>query len=255
MFLLKARGVAAANGGAGGAIEGDEDSYTSGNDPSSHYTRVFSSQMRFESQGGQEGRFPVAPAPVHPDILLAKLSPGQEIELEMHAHRGIGKDHAKFSPVATASYRLLPRISLSEERPFLNDEADTFVARCPLKVFDIEDLGGALARRLGRWRKRARAQAQRDGLCFLLSLRAHCRRTRLRTPTTHPHRERRERRQPGSPLSPSSSRLQLCVSSASVCVPCAGRRPPPPSPPSLPGRVHQRLAAKMSYLVRLTVTN
>ena len=28
--------------------------------------------------------------------------------------KGIGKDHAKFSPVATASYRLLPEITLSQ---------------------------------------------------------------------------------------------------------------------------------------------
>ena len=29
-----------------------------------------------------------------------------------HAVKGIGKDHAKFSPVSTASYRLLPEIRL-----------------------------------------------------------------------------------------------------------------------------------------------
>jgi RNA polymerase Rpb3/RpoA insert domain len=39
------------------------------------------------------------------DILLAKLRPGQEIGLEMHARKGVGKDHAKYSPVATAAYR------------------------------------------------------------------------------------------------------------------------------------------------------
>ena len=54
-------------------------------------------------------------------------------------HKGVGKDHAKFSPVATASYRLLPEITIVE--PFLNQEADQLVAKCPMKVFDIEDLG------------------------------------------------------------------------------------------------------------------
>jgi DNA-directed RNA polymerase I and III subunit RPAC1 len=52
------------------------------------------------------------PKALYPDILIAKLRPGQTIELEAHGRRGIGKDHAKFSPVATASYRLLPRIEL-----------------------------------------------------------------------------------------------------------------------------------------------
>ena len=32
--------------------------------------------------------------------------------MEAHAKRGIGKDHAKYSPVATASYRLFPQIEL-----------------------------------------------------------------------------------------------------------------------------------------------
>lgn len=32
--------------------------------------------------------------------------------MEAHARRGIGKDHAKYSPVATASYRLMPQIEL-----------------------------------------------------------------------------------------------------------------------------------------------
>nr|ACO14354.1 DNA-directed RNA polymerases I and III subunit RPAC1 [Esox lucius] len=46
------------------------------------------------------------------DILLAKLRPGQELDIVMHCVKGIGQDHAKFSPVATASYRLLPEITL-----------------------------------------------------------------------------------------------------------------------------------------------
>nr|ACO14217.1 DNA-directed RNA polymerases I and III subunit RPAC1 [Esox lucius] len=50
--------------------------------------------------------------PVHGDILLAKLRPGQELDIVMHCVKGIGQDHAKFSPVATASYRLLPEITL-----------------------------------------------------------------------------------------------------------------------------------------------
>ena len=37
----------------------------------------------------------------------------QEIDVRCHAVKGIGKDHAKFSPVATTSYRLLPEIRLT----------------------------------------------------------------------------------------------------------------------------------------------
>lgn len=60
--------------------------------------------------------------------------------VQMHCRKGIGKDHAKFSPVATASYRLLPVITLKEE--IVGQDAEELVAKCPLDVFDIEDLGG-----------------------------------------------------------------------------------------------------------------
>lgn len=36
---------------------------------------------------------------VHNDILLAKLRPGQEIYIKMHCVKGLGKEHAKWSPV------------------------------------------------------------------------------------------------------------------------------------------------------------
>jgi DNA-directed RNA polymerase alpha subunit len=54
--------------------------------------------------------------PVHDDIVLAKLRPGQRIEFEAHCRRGVGKDHTKYSPVATASYRLLPGESTTRPR-------------------------------------------------------------------------------------------------------------------------------------------
>lgn len=37
--------------------------------------------------------------PVHLDILISKMRPGHELDLQMVAVKGIGKDHAKFSPV------------------------------------------------------------------------------------------------------------------------------------------------------------
>jgi DNA-directed RNA polymerase I and III subunit RPAC1 len=76
---------------------------------------------------------------VHDDIILCKLRPGQAIEVTCFCHKGVGKDHAKFSPVATASYRLRPDIQIVD--PFLNDDAERLVGKCPMKVFDIEDLG------------------------------------------------------------------------------------------------------------------
>ena len=59
-----------------------------------------------------------------------------------HAVKSVGKDHAKFSPVATASYRLLPAITLDAAKPFEGAEAHSLVKACPRSVFDIEDMGG-----------------------------------------------------------------------------------------------------------------
>jgi len=79
--------------------------------PNRPYTKhVYSSHLEWIPQGDQEERFTEPIRPVQEDILLAKLRHGQMIELEAHARKGIGKDHAKYSPVATASYRLKPHV-------------------------------------------------------------------------------------------------------------------------------------------------
>lgn len=76
-------------------------------------------------------------APKDPDIILAKLGAGQEIELEAHAVKGMGKTHAKWSPVATAWYRMLPEVVMLQDIEGI--DAEKLVKKCPLKVFDIED--------------------------------------------------------------------------------------------------------------------
>ncbi|CAA2995749.1 DNA-directed RNA polymerases I and III subunit rpac1 isoform X1 [Olea europaea subsp. europaea] len=77
--------------------------------------------------------------PKHDDIIIAKLGPGQEIELEAHAVKGMGKTHAKWSPVATSWYRMLPEVVLLQE--IEGEIAEELVKKCPVKVFDIEDIG------------------------------------------------------------------------------------------------------------------
>ncbi|KAG9389923.1 RNA polymerase Rpb3/RpoA insert domain [Carpediemonas membranifera] len=55
------------------------------------------------------------PGPVHGDIPIMKLCQGQSLDLELHCVKGVGRDHAKFSPVGTAVYRLQNDIRLSKE--------------------------------------------------------------------------------------------------------------------------------------------
>lgn len=61
---------------------------------------LLSSHLKWEPQGEQDTVFASnPPAPTNPNIVLAKLRPGQEVDMELHAVKGVGKDHAKFSPV------------------------------------------------------------------------------------------------------------------------------------------------------------
>ena len=111
---------------------------------------VYASHLEWIPQGRQDTRFQGPEGvirPVNPEILLAKMRPGQIIDMEMHCHKGIGADHAKFSPVATASYRLLPTIDLV--KPILGPEARKF-ARCfPKGVIGLETVTEEEAKKEG----------------------------------------------------------------------------------------------------------
>jgi len=72
------------------------------------------------------------------------MRPGQEIEMEMICEKGIGKTHAKWSPVCTAWYRMKPDIKFTgpdgKDVDILDDAAKTLKKICPMGVFDIEDI-------------------------------------------------------------------------------------------------------------------
>ncbi|OXB76588.1 UNVERIFIED_CONTAM: hypothetical protein H355_014479 [Colinus virginianus] len=88
--------------------------------------------------------------PVHDNILIALLRPGQEIDVLMHCVKGIGKDHAKFSPVATASYRLLPDITLLQP---VEDEAAETLQKCfSPGVIEIQNVKGKKVARVANAR-------------------------------------------------------------------------------------------------------
>ncbi|KIW23222.1 uncharacterized protein PV07_11440 [Cladophialophora immunda] len=98
---------------------------------------VYSRHITFAPEGIQQVLFAKEPIQaVSPDILIAKLRPGQEIDLVMHAHMSKGGDHAKFSPVATATYRLLPTITIT--KPILGADARKFQKCFPPGVIDLE---------------------------------------------------------------------------------------------------------------------
>lgn len=84
---------------------------------------VYSKHIKWIPIGSQgETLKSIDVGPVHEDILIAKMRPGHELDLKLIAVKGIGKDHAKFSPVGkkfvghqinlalilTFSYSILP---------------------------------------------------------------------------------------------------------------------------------------------------
>lgn len=103
-----------------------------------HNAHVYARDIRFEPTGHQAESLAGDDAivPVNPDILIAKLRPRQTINLSMHMHKGIGADHAKFSPVATASYRLMPTITILS--PIVGADAEKFKACFPAGAIGIE---------------------------------------------------------------------------------------------------------------------
>ncbi|EDO15644.1 hypothetical protein Kpol_473p3 [Vanderwaltozyma polyspora DSM 70294] len=103
-----------------------------------HNAHIYARDLKFEPQGKQEETFADSPVvSADPDILIAKLRPGQEISLRAHCILGIGADHAKFSPVCTASYRLMPKIIITEK--IKGESAKRFQKCFPPGVIDINE--------------------------------------------------------------------------------------------------------------------
>ncbi|KAF9172030.1 DNA-directed RNA polymerases I and III subunit RPAC1 [Mortierella sp. AD011] len=107
-------------------------------DPLKKYinSSVYSGDLIWQPKGDQSEKFKDCPIkPVYDDIVIAKLRPGQEIDVEVHCEKGLGQDHAKWSPVATATYRLLPEILVNGE--IVGEDAVKFQSCFPKGVVDI----------------------------------------------------------------------------------------------------------------------
>ena len=108
---------------------------------------IFSKDLIFVPQGQQEQKFynnknkKYSIGLVHDDILINKLTPGMELDLECYCVKGIGRVHAKWSPVCTAYYRLINKINILEE--INGDDAKELKQLCPKGVFINNKKGNA----------------------------------------------------------------------------------------------------------------
>ena len=76
-------------------------------------------------------------APDKKGILIVKLRKNQELNLRCVARKGIGRDHAKWQPVATAVYRFEPEITIDEDlmATLTEEEKREFAESSPAPIF------------------------------------------------------------------------------------------------------------------------
>jgi DNA-directed RNA polymerase II subunit RPB3 len=77
-------------------------------------------------------------------IAIVKMGPGQRLKLKAIARMGIAKEHAKWCPVAVATYRFLPIIQINDEQvaTLTMEQKAEIVESCPDKILEIDASSG-----------------------------------------------------------------------------------------------------------------
>lgn len=73
--------------------------------------------------------------PVSDAIPIAKLAKGQRIVIEAFARLGVGREHAKWQPVSTVAYRMVPRVTIDAAKC---DGCEECVKVCFKHVFEMK---------------------------------------------------------------------------------------------------------------------
>jgi DNA-directed RNA polymerase alpha subunit len=71
-------------------------------------------------------------------VPIVKLSRNQEINIRFDVQKGIGKMHAKWSPVSLATFAPDPVIKLNETAELTMDQKIAIRNSCPTKVFEVQ---------------------------------------------------------------------------------------------------------------------
>lgn len=76
--------------------------------------------------------------------MIAKLAQGQALKLRALARKGIGKLHAKYSPVCGCSFQPEPLVALNRSRleELSEEEKRAFADSCPRRVYAYDEKRG-----------------------------------------------------------------------------------------------------------------
>mmetsp|Transcript_3784 Transcript_3784/g.8430 ORF Transcript_3784/g.8430 Transcript_3784/m.8430 type:complete len:324 (+) Transcript_3784:228-1199(+) len=79
-------------------------------------------------------------------ISIVKLGPGQHMKFKAIARMGISKEHAKWCPVAVATYRFWPIITINEEACSMLtlEQKQELVEACSDRILDLDEVTGNL---------------------------------------------------------------------------------------------------------------
>lgn len=79
-------------------------------------------------------------------ISIVKLGPGQHMKFKAIARMGISKEHAKWCPVAVATYRFWPVITINEEACSMLtlEQKQELVEACSDRILDLDEVTGNL---------------------------------------------------------------------------------------------------------------
>lgn len=88
-------------------------------------------------------------------ISIVKMGPGQKLKLKAIARLGTNKEHAKWCPVAVATYRYWPDIMINHEQLSLLtlEQKQEIVDACSDRVLELDELTGEIKAAEDAWDK------------------------------------------------------------------------------------------------------
>ena len=86
-------------------------------------------------------------------ISIVKMGPGQKLKLKAVARMGISKEHAKWCPVAVATYRFWPVVTINEEQcaTLTLEQKQELVDACPDRIIELDEVTGKLIEAENSW--------------------------------------------------------------------------------------------------------